>query len=261
MKRIGAIAVLLLALALIVSQIDTEQLLVDMGGISAVITSEPEPEETDDGFEEMDLFEEDEVFEGDDITDSVIYKWKDENGIARFSNIRPVNVADVEAVSSDEYKVQTFTLEEAPAEEEQDQAPALETTIKPDAAIRKNTTREKKLSETEKYGKMPPGNVLFTGYKCKYCDDAKAFLRSQGIGFTEYNIDSDKSAWDKMRAWGGFQYVPFAVLNGKRLNGFSEGAYRSALKLPYVSGNTVLASTSRSGSSSKKSGFRPTGKS
>jgi len=76
-----------------------------------------------------------------------------------------------------------------------------------------------------------PKVELYTTSWCGYCKQAKAFLRSQGIAYTEYDVEQDREAAQRMRQLTHASSVPVAVIDGQVIRGFSEGAYRQALGL------------------------------
>ncbi len=72
---------------------------------------------------------------------------------------------------------------------------------------------------------------LYTTSWCPYCKKAINFFKKRGIAMTIYNIETDKNAAarkKKLDARG--RGVPFAVVNGQKIHGFSAGAYAAALK-------------------------------
>lgn len=74
--------------------------------------------------------------------------------------------------------------------------------------------------------------VIYTTSWCPYCRKAKEYLRAKGISFTEYDIEKDKEAAERKRQLDKRGGVPFAIINGQPISGFSEGAYESALNKP-----------------------------
>jgi glutaredoxin len=64
---------------------------------------------------------------------------------------------------------------------------------------------------------------------CSYCKKAKAFFRSRGIEFTEYDVEKDQAAAQRMQALTKSKSVPFAVINGHSIQGYSTAAYEKAL--------------------------------
>jgi glutaredoxin 3 len=61
---------------------------------------------------------------------------------------------------------------------------------------------------------------IYTWQTCPYCRRAKELLASKNADFTEYQIDGDDAARDKMaeRA-GGRRTVPQIFINGRHIGG------------------------------------------
>ena len=72
---------------------------------------------------------------------------------------------------------------------------------------------------------------IYTTSWCRYCKNAIAFLRSNRIDYTQYDIEKDPKAAAKMKALGGKGGVPFAIINEKKIYGFSAESYKQALGL------------------------------
>jgi glutaredoxin len=70
---------------------------------------------------------------------------------------------------------------------------------------------------------------LYTTSWCPWCKRAKAFFRSRGIVFVEYDIEKDKAAAHRKAQIDRQKGVPFAVINGKGIHGYNENAYNNAL--------------------------------
>ena len=64
---------------------------------------------------------------------------------------------------------------------------------------------------------------IYTWRFCPFCLRAKALLNEKGVQFTEYSIDGDNNAREKMseRA-GGLRTVPQIFINGKSIGGCDE---------------------------------------
>jgi glutaredoxin-like YruB-family protein len=71
---------------------------------------------------------------------------------------------------------------------------------------------------------------LYTTSWCPYCEKARGFLRAKGISFTEYDVEKDKDAARRLEQLDGRGGVPFAVIDGRGVHGFSEAAYERALE-------------------------------
>ncbi|MCI5145668.1 MAG: glutaredoxin family protein [Candidatus Electrothrix sp. AR3] len=145
----------------------------------------------------------------------VIYKQVDENGVVSFTNKKPINSQNFQEIAADDYRVETIKVHE-------EKLPPV-TASKKKAKKKKPGTKKKKRKNDV---------TLYTSNHCVYCKESIAFLRSYNIPFKEYNIDKSTAAKKKMRTAGGNQYVPFAVINGKKILGFSETSYAIALNIP-----------------------------
>jgi len=75
-----------------------------------------------------------------------------------------------------------------------------------------------------------PKVELYTTSWCPYCQKARDFFRSRGISFTEYDIEKDKEAALRKRQLDTRNGVPFAIIDGRGIHGYSEAAYEAALK-------------------------------
>lgn len=61
---------------------------------------------------------------------------------------------------------------------------------------------------------------IYTWQTCPYCRRAKALLDSKGVQYTEYKIDGDELARDKMaERTGGPRTVPQIFINDKHYGG------------------------------------------
>ena len=72
---------------------------------------------------------------------------------------------------------------------------------------------------------------LYVTSWCPYCKKAENFFRSRGISFTSYDIEKDQqAAARKNQLDQKGEGVPFAVINGYAIHGFSPEMYAEALK-------------------------------
>ena len=76
---------------------------------------------------------------------------------------------------------------------------------------------------------ITPKVELYTTSCCPWCKKAKAFFRSRGIAFIEYDIEKDKEAARRKMQIDRQQGVPFAVINGEGIHGYNVRAYKDAL--------------------------------
>ena len=71
---------------------------------------------------------------------------------------------------------------------------------------------------------------------CPYCAKAIKFLQANHIQYVAYDIEKDREAADRKKGLSGRKGVPFAIINGKKIYGFSEKTYSKALGLKPPSG-------------------------
>lgn len=70
---------------------------------------------------------------------------------------------------------------------------------------------------------------LYVTSWCPYCRQAIDFFRSRGIYYVVYDIERDDDAARRKKELDPRKGVPFAVINGIKIHGFSEAAYLKAL--------------------------------
>jgi len=145
-----------------------------------------------------------------------MYKWVDENGIAHFSDVPP-DVTD----NSDIETLPTYTTPENNGYPQ-------------DKNSTENENRNNRSNSTDTVQKNPrtikPKVELYTTSWCPWCKKAKAFFRSRGIAFVEYDIEKDKEAALRKAQIDRQKGVPFTVINGKGISGYNEKAYNDALR-------------------------------
>lgn len=144
-----------------------------------------------------------------------IYKWVDKNGVIHLKDTPPPNFTP-------SMNIETIPIYEYDSQEVQDSEPAAEKNT-PDSNIASSISVQPKKRKT-------PRVELYTTNWCFYCKKARGFFRSQGIVFTEYDIEKDKGAArrkERLARGGG---VPLAVINGKVISGFNKTAYAQALR-------------------------------
>ncbi len=70
---------------------------------------------------------------------------------------------------------------------------------------------------------------IYTAPWCGACKKAKQWLREKNISFQEYDIQNDANAALRMKKMGGGGGIPFTIINGNTIEGFSAYRYSSAL--------------------------------
>ena len=145
---------------------------------------------------------------------SQMYKWVDEDGKVHFSDSPPPNVESVR-------EIQSIRTQKGSS---QSVMPAKRDTGK----IMRNKYPVRESSDKTKTRKAPVVELYTTSW-CPYCDMARDFFRSRGIPFTEYDIEKDRSAALRKSQLDRGRGVPFVVINGHGISGFSKEAYEKAL--------------------------------
>lgn len=138
------------------------------------------------------------------VAASEIYQWADENGGIHFSDHPP---------------------EDSGATKDLKVIPTSGSETQSETDVKGETNRSKKLHPIK-----APKVELYTTSWCSYCKKARNFFLSRGIVFTEYDIEKDENAARRKRQLGAGRGVPFAVINGRHIRGFSEAIYERALR-------------------------------
>lgn len=67
---------------------------------------------------------------------------------------------------------------------------------------------------------MKPNVEVYTWSRCPFCIRAKALLNEKGVDFTEYCIDGDEEAREKMaQRANGRRSLPQIFINNKHIGG------------------------------------------
>ena len=74
-----------------------------------------------------------------------------------------------------------------------------------------------------------PEVELYVTSWCPYCNKAKAYLDQQGVEYRVYDIERDPAAARRKQQLSAGRGVPFAIINGTKINGWSQQAYQAAL--------------------------------
>ena len=99
--------------------------------------------------------------------------------------------------------------------------PLPESVLKYQAALQKSM--QGRLAAAKKIDAI--GSVtLFSATWCGYCTQAKAYMQAKSIGYREVDIDTPDGGRAYLEA-GGARGVPLLMADGRRIQGFSAGAY------------------------------------
>ncbi len=81
------------------------------------------------------------------------------------------------------------------------------------------------------YRKTPKHQVeLYVTSWCPYCKKAEAYLDQQGVEYRKYDIEKDAEAAKRKSQLDARKGVPFAMINGVAVHGWSEALYAKALR-------------------------------
>lgn len=131
---------------------------------------------------------------GAELALSDVYKWVDEAGVTHFSDKKSASSHDAESFKP----APLNSFESMPAGE---------------MPSRSNNKVE-----------------LYTTSWCPYCEKSRDYFRDQGVAFKEYDIEKDARAAARKKRLGSHRGVPFAVVNGVKIQGYSVKKYDQALK-------------------------------
>jgi glutaredoxin-like YruB-family protein len=153
-----------------------------------------------------------------------IYKWVDENGVTHYADTPPqVDREETEPSDEDVAKIPQGT---SPATSPSSGGDSEQN---PQAASESIAGLLDEANEIfEDVEKEPQVEIYVTSW-CPYCDQAKAFFRSRGIRYAVFDVEKDENARRRMMRLSSSRAVPFVMINGQTISGFSEHAYQQAL--------------------------------
>lgn len=143
------------------------------------------------------------LFQG--ISSAEFYKWEDENG--------NVNITDYPPPVKSAKNIKVHESETKPDN------------VSPSSENNQKQSGNAK-AETEKSNQV----ILYMTSWCPYCKMAANFFRSRNINFTEYDIEKDRAAAERKKQLDSKGGVPFAIINGQQIHGYSPDAYERALQ-------------------------------
>lgn len=154
------------------------------------------------------------------ISAAEIYKWVDENGVTYYSDSPTEDTPP--AVETENEVVQPSKV--APSDGHRASQKSGTETLEPDFFDFLDDSPQQSVT-----ARAPTVEIYETKW-CGYCKLAKRFFRSRGIEFTAYDIEKDPRAARRMMTMTNRRGVPFVVINGKGIQGYSEQAYIQALR-------------------------------
>ncbi len=149
------------------------------------------------------------------VASAEIYSWVDENGVVHYSDTPPAHITEWEE------------KEEVTGNDSQQDNQTQKYEYNPELI---SEILDELGDDSEAVSEPGPNVELYVTSWCTYCHKAKAFFRSKGIEFTEYNIENDEEAAKRMLSHTSSRAVPFVIINGQTIQGYSIAAYERALK-------------------------------
>jgi glutaredoxin-like YruB-family protein len=156
------------------------------------------------------------------ISSAEIYKWVDENGVTHYSDSPTQDTLEPTATEEDEIQSADPAPANTPPLPDETQKGALNSDIF-------DILDETQDQEEEVAANTPNVEIYETSW-CGYCKKAKDFFRSKGIDFVAYDIEQDQEAARRMRSLTNRRAVPYVVINGQGIQGYSVAAYEQALQ-------------------------------
>ena len=148
------------------------------------------------------------LFQG--IASAEYYKWEDENG--------NINITDYPPPVKSARNIKVHKSET----KNDDASPSKESDPKQSGGKSSGNVK----TETKKNNEV----ILYITSWCPYCKMAANFFRSRNISFTEYDIEKDRAAAERKKQLDSKGGVPFAIINGQQIHGYSPDAYERALQ-------------------------------
>ncbi|MGD8522078.1 MAG: glutaredoxin domain-containing protein [Desulfobacterales bacterium] len=145
-----------------------------------------------------------------------IYKWVDENGVMHYTDTAPSDESEWEQEGTSSHDAQGGPNNPLRNYDPKVVSEILNEIKDDDDSAEEETKRELVVE-------------LYTTNLCKYCQKAKAFFSSRGITFIEYNIEEDQVAAERLLSLTESKAVPFAIINGHHIKGYSASAYVKAM--------------------------------
>jgi glutaredoxin-like YruB-family protein len=138
-----------------------------------------------------------------------MYKWVDSDGVAHYSDGAPDE-------SKHEGRVETRPATRNDAATTPPQTPE------------PSGTQSRSAPEARPTAKVE----IYSASWCGYCQQTKNYFRRRGIPFTEYDVETDRQAAQRLRKYNPRGGIPVTVIDGKPIIGYAPKAFAAALGLP-----------------------------
>jgi len=130
-----------------------------------------------------------------------MYKWVDKEGVVHLQDYPPQDIPSSTHVEKRQFKHSPESIPES------------------NAASGKIDSLDNQTINAN------PKVEIYTTSWCPYCKQAKAYLDSRGISYTEYDVEKSPEALRRRNELSPDRKVPVAVINGRVIRGFSSKTY------------------------------------
>jgi glutaredoxin len=148
------------------------------------------------------------LFQGISFAD--YYKWEDEDGALHVTDYPPPKES---AKNTKVHQFEPEPVKDTPVANQTKPESSKPTSLADES--KKNTKNEV---------------ILYSTSWCPYCQKARDYFNSRNISFTDYDIEKDPAAAERKRQLDTGSGVPFAIINGEKIHGYSAEAYDKALQ-------------------------------
>jgi glutaredoxin-like YruB-family protein len=148
------------------------------------------------------------LFQGICLAD--YYKWEDEQGTLHVTDYPPPTQS---AKNTKIHQYEPEPVKDSPAENQERRESSPPATL---------ADESKKIIKSEV--------VMYSTSWCPYCQMARDYFNSRNISFTDYDIEKDKEAAERKKQLQNGSGVPFVIINGEKITGFSPDKYERALQ-------------------------------
>ncbi|MEN6420500.1 MAG: glutaredoxin family protein [Smithella sp.] len=138
------------------------------------------------------------------------YQWEDEQGTIYVTDYPPP------VTSGKKSKVQKYEVES------ESNTVSTKTIEKTSSESASSSNKDAKYAENEV--------ILYGTSWCPYCKKARDFFNDRNIPFTDYDIEKDKEAAERKNQLDTGSGVPFVIINGRKISGYSPADYERALR-------------------------------
>ena len=153
-----------------------------------------------------------------------LYQWVDENGSVHLSNTPPLDKNARKNVQL----VEETKRPPAVLPKERKSSSRNEKSEKKALASNESGPASSKVEPSQKFKNASV--EMYTTSWCGACAQARAYFRSRGISFADYDIEKDPEAAERCRSLNPKKSIPVLVINGDVIIGYSPSAYQAALE-------------------------------